>query len=119
MTNRTFTTAAREAIRSAAPCATVTLHHPYGAPDVLALDLISVPRSEQRHGQGTQALAALTTLADRHGLTLALTPDSGFGTPMTVLHRFYRAHGFHPNRSRLELSYAWIREPLDITAPSA
>lgn len=88
---------ARAAIAAAAPQAIVTIHEDGF---FLSLELLAVPATQQRQGIGSRALAALTGYADRNGLALALTPDSGFGTPRTVLERLYRAHGFRPNHGR-------------------
>lgn len=88
---------ARAAIRAAAPDAIVTIHDDGF---FLTLDLLAVPAAQQRQGVGSRALTALTRYADDHGLALALTPDSGFGTPRTALERLYRAHGFGSNLGR-------------------
>lgn len=113
--------AARAAVLAAAPHATVILADPRGADGLLALALLSLPAPLRRQGHGTQALLALTAYADAQGLTLALTPDAGFGTPIVPLTRFYRAHGFTPNHGRhkdYRTQHMMIRVPLDTSASS-
>lgn len=108
--------AARAAVLAAVPQATVILSDPAGTDRMLALALISLPAPARRQGHGHAALAALTAYADAHGLTLALTPDDGFGTPITPLVRFYRSHGFIPNHGRAKdyrTMHMMIRQPLD------
>jgi GNAT superfamily N-acetyltransferase len=64
----------------------------------VTLSLISVPRTLRGTGVATAVMGRLTAEADRHGWTLALSPDSSFGSSKARLVGFYGRFGFTPNR---------------------
>lgn len=78
----------------------------------LVLSRIQLPTKGT--GAGTQIMNELTELADQHGVPLALTPSADFGGSVPRLTRFYRRHGFVPNKGRardLTVSESMIRLP--------
>lgn len=66
---------------------------------LLKLELIRVAPDAQGHGAGTSAMRDTIAWADRHGVTIVLTPKSDRGTK-TRLTRWYRSLGFVPNKGR-------------------
>jgi len=65
---------------------------------------LEVPTLKRKRGVGSQAMKYLTDYADRHGMTIVLSPglrDSRHGTTSrTRLVRFYRGFGFVLNKGR-------------------
>jgi len=104
-----YAPAAATAMRAAAPAAVLDVRDK--GPQRVSLTMLSLPAASRRSGQGSAAMAALTAYADAHSLTVTLTPDSSLGTPLAVLHRFYRAYGFHPVRNPEWLD-TWTRYPV-------
>lgn len=51
-------------------------------------------------GNGTKAMQKIIDYADKHGITLVLTPDGSFGGNIKRLESFYRRFGFVPNKGR-------------------
>jgi GNAT superfamily N-acetyltransferase len=70
------------------------------ADNPLIVHKIVVPKTDRSSGKGTEAMKTITDYADRHGLTVALTPDSAFGGSKTRLVQFYKRFGFVPNKGR-------------------
>ena len=67
--------------------------------DVVTLNIVVV--SNRNQGNGTRFMEDLTDIADKHGWTLALTPDETFGaTSINRLKNFYKRFGFKDNKGR-------------------
>lgn len=82
--------------------------------DVVVLSKIQVPETARRSGTGTKVMREVLVAADKYGWTVALTPDSAFGTSKTTLTKWYAGLGFVPNKGRhkvFETTEAMIRPP--------
>jgi len=80
---------------------------------LLVIDQMRVREEYRRQGMGTRALEDLLDFADRHGMMVALTPDD-MGAPKRVLTRWYKSHGFKPNKGRnkdFRFREAMVRQP--------
>lgn len=66
----------------------------------ITVDAIIVPADLRRQGRGTAAMMDLQAYARSVGKPIALTPDSIFGTPKSVLVRWYKSLGFRMNTGR-------------------
>jgi GNAT superfamily N-acetyltransferase len=78
----------------------------------LQLSQIVVP--QRNSGIGTAVMQELTKFADRHGLTMTLTPDNSYGGSVARLKVFYRRFGFVPNKGRRKdyrFSNSMLRRP--------
>lgn len=110
MTAKTlFAPGAKRAMLSAAPDINIQTHDHPQLKNTIILDLILIPASERRQNLGTRALIALTEYADTHNLTILLTADNTFGTPLRILYAFYASHGFVPTQR--DDGYTHIRIP--------
>lgn len=81
---------------------------------VLTLDRIEVPQANRSHGIGTAVMERLASFADKHGLTMALSPSRAFGGSVARLREFYARHGFEPNTGSardLSISESMLRQP--------
>ncbi len=67
---------------------------------VVTVSKIVVPKEARGTGAGSQAMRSLVEYADKHGKTLALTPDSAFGGSKSRLVEFYKRFGFVENKGR-------------------
>lgn len=68
--------------------------------DVTTLSKIVVPREQRGEGIGTAFMQDLSAMADKDGVTLALSPSGDFGGSVGRLNQFYRSHGFVPNKGK-------------------
>ncbi len=72
--------------------------------NVIDLSAIHVDKTNQKQGAGTGAMNDLADYADKHGLTIVLTPgvrDTGQGTTSrSRLVKFYKRFGFIENKGR-------------------
>jgi GNAT superfamily N-acetyltransferase len=83
---------------------------------VLTVYRIVVPEAARGRGAGSETMRRLTAIADRSGLTMALSPTAHFGGSLPRLREFYRRLGFQPNTGRgrdLSISETMIRRPDD------
>lgn len=84
--------------------------------DVVTLN--KVVAAEQKKGNGTKFMNALTEEADRNGWTLALTPDDSFGaTSVGRLKKFYKRFGFKENKGKntdFEINESMVRQPDEV-----
>lgn len=81
---------------------------------IVRLRSIIVPENKRGAGVGNAVMDELAREADRNGWTISLTPDSTWGSSVTRLRTFYRAHGFVPNKGRAKdyrTSDTFIRHP--------
>jgi hypothetical protein len=81
---------------------------------ILELDRIVVPEGERNAGVGSAVMRRLSEIADDRSQPIALTPATDFGGTKAGLERFYRRHGFVPNKGRAKdfgTTQAWIRKP--------
>lgn len=89
--------------------------------DLVVVALLRVPKPLRRNGIGTQTLCDLTAAADRHGWTLAGTPDTSLGSSRAGLDRLYRRFGFTSNRGRradFTISESLVRTPQQLPTTS-
>ncbi|MFD9947135.1 hypothetical protein ACFWYW_11930 [Nonomuraea sp. NPDC059023] len=80
----------------------------------VSLDRIVLPKEARGQGHGSAILRDLHTAADAHGWTVSLTPSTDYGGTKSGLDRFYRRHGYTPNKGRnkdYEISNTMIRRP--------
>jgi predicted GNAT family acetyltransferase len=68
--------------------------------DVLEISRIETPDNLRGQGLAEQKLQQLVNQADADGTTLALTPTDAFGAKKSKLEKWYRRHGFVPNKGR-------------------
>lgn len=67
----------------------------------LDLHRIVVPKASRGEGLGSQAMRDLTAFADKHKITMTLTPSTDFGaSSVERLKRFYSQFGFVNNKGR-------------------
>lgn len=70
----------------------------------IELSHIEVPKGSRKQGKGSKAMSMLNKFADRHGKRVWLTTaqkDSRSGTTSKGrLEKFYKRHGYVPNRGR-------------------
>lgn len=85
-----------------------------GATDSLHLSSVIVPKKFQRQGVGSLYMKDVKQLADKHNLSILLTPGTDFGASKTGLERFYKGHGFKNNtggKKDFRFSETMIRHP--------
>ena len=63
----------------------------------VSIDKINVLPGQRRQGLGTEAMQIICDWADQNGKILSCTPSNDFGTPLTVLKRWYASFGFVKN----------------------
>tara|TARA_R110002020_G_scaffold85121_1_gene210266 strand:- start:427 stop:2745 length:2319 start_codon:yes stop_codon:yes gene_type:complete len=68
--------------------------------NVLEISKIETPDNLRGQGLADQKLEQLINKADEDGLTLALTPSDAFGANKARLTKWYKRHGFVPNKGR-------------------
>jgi len=68
--------------------------------NVLEISKIKTPSNLRGQGLADQQLEQLINQADADGITLALTPSSAFGANKARLTKWYKRHGFVPNKGR-------------------
>jgi hypothetical protein len=68
--------------------------------DVLEITKIETPKDLRGGGLADQELNDLIFQADLDGTTLALTPSNAFGANKAKLEKWYRRHGFVPNKGK-------------------
>ena len=68
--------------------------------NVLEISKIETPDSLRGQGLADQKLDQLIQQADLDGTTLALTPSNAFGANKSRLTKWYKRHGFVPNKGR-------------------
>jgi len=66
----------------------------------LTLDRLEIDKELRRQGLGSRFMEDLTQYADDTGRQVRLTADGDFGGSKAGQQRFYRRHGFVPNRGR-------------------
>ena len=76
----------------------------------VSIDKINVREELRRQGLGTKAMQIICDWADAHDKVLSLTPANDFGTPLTVLNRWYRGFGFVKNKD-YEIGDDLVRYP--------
>ncbi len=83
--------------------------------NLLTLSKVVVPKDRRGAGVGSAVMNDLTAHADKHGKTIALSPDTSFGaSSVGRLKDFYNGHGFVENKGRnrdFSLSESMYREP--------
>lgn len=67
---------------------------------VMVLHMIEVPKALRKEGRADRALEEMCRFADENHLTFALSPSSDFGSLKARLIKWYRRHGFVPNKGR-------------------
>ena len=80
----------------------------------LVLNQIEFPKSNRNQGAGTQVMRTLIQFADKHKLTMVLTPDKSYGGSVSRLKEFYKRFGFSSNTGRRKdyrYSETMIRRP--------
>jgi GNAT superfamily N-acetyltransferase len=83
-------------------------------PTGLILDKLVVPEDARGQGLGGELMERLTTYADEEGQKVALTAAGDFGGSRSGQERFYRRHGFMPNKGRnkdFEFTENMVRTP--------
>jgi GNAT superfamily N-acetyltransferase/predicted ABC-type ATPase len=81
---------------------------------VLVLHKIVVPKEHRGQGIGTTVMRKIGEHADKHGATVALSPDTSFGGSKERLHKFYKGLGYKDNTGRNadhSLSESMYRNP--------
>jgi GNAT superfamily N-acetyltransferase len=81
---------------------------------VTTLSKVVVPKDKRNQGIGTAFMNDLAQLADKDGVTLALSPSKDFGGNLNKLNQFYRGQGFVPNKGRFKdftISETMLRPP--------
>ena len=68
--------------------------------NVLEITKIETPDNLRGRGLADQRLEQLIQQADADGTTLALTPSNAFGANKSRLTKWYKRHGFVPNKGR-------------------
>lgn len=68
--------------------------------NILTLSKISVPKELRKKGHADAYMNDLVKLADEEGKAIALTPSDSFGANKNKLSRWYKTHGFVPNKGR-------------------
>lgn len=66
----------------------------------LSIDLIRVPENMRGHGRAAAAMRSIIRWADRHRITLTLSPTAEFGASKQRLERWYKSLGFVANKGR-------------------
>lgn len=85
----------------------------------VSIDKINVREDLRRQGLGTKAMQMICDWADANNKILSLTPANDFGTPLTVLRRWYQSFGFVNNNKgneRFTVGDDLIRFPRGRTA---
>jgi GNAT superfamily N-acetyltransferase len=98
------------------------LHKLYlsGKGNHLKVDNVVVHKHQQGSGVGTAVMHDLTKHADKHGLTMSLTPEAQKehgSTSTSRLKDFYKRHGFVENKGKhkdYSISHSMIRHPKTI-----
>ena len=84
----------------------------------LHLSRIVVPKEARGEGHGTSAMRNLIAVADRHRLTMTLTPATDFGgSSVERLKKFYKRFGFVENKGRhkdFSISASMYRTPASL-----
>jgi hypothetical protein len=68
---------------------------------IITIHLIEIPLNKRRRGYGSEMLAELCCIADRHDMAIVCVPDSSRGTSKDALEQFYRLHGFEWQDSQM------------------
>lgn len=68
-----------------------------------SLDRIVIPDDRRGSGEGSAIMAKITGAADQAGVPISLTPEPIGKGSVTALTRFYKRHGFVPNKGRNKL----------------
>ena len=66
----------------------------------ITVNKIVVKKEDRNKGIGSKAMKAITDHADKHGMTVRLTPSADFGGNKTRLTKFYKGHGFVENKGK-------------------
>ena len=88
----------------------------------IILDKVIVPKELRDSGQGSRFMEDLLSAADSQGRTIGLSPSTDFGGTKSGLQRFYKKHGFVPNKGKnrnFEISESLIRSPKGLLAGAA
>ena len=72
---------------------------------VWELDTIALPYDQRKQGIGTKVMRMLTEEAEKAGALIRLHPSVSLGTPLKVLGKFYRSHGFRKADARYSSMY--------------
>jgi len=68
--------------------------------NTLTIHKIETPPDMRGTGKAEQALTDVLRQADEQGLQVVLTPSNAFGAARGRLEKWYRRHGFVPNKGR-------------------
>ena len=60
----------------------------------IMVESIDIVKEKRGRGYGTNLMRSILALADENGLSVRLRPDYRYGTPMSVLEKFYERLGF-------------------------
>ena len=60
----------------------------------LHVELLYIPSALRKQGLGSKMLQQITATADKHGYTVSLEPNDGFGMNVMTLAKIYGSHGF-------------------------
>ena len=77
----------------------LTFHY-YPVLNTVELEVIVVKEEYRRQGYGSRAMQAICELCDETEALLVLYPSNEFGTPKSVLNKFYRGFGFRYHRKK-------------------
>ena len=89
--------------------------------DVVEINRIETPDNLRGQGLADQELEQFINKADKDGLTLAITPSDAFGANKARLTKWYKRHGFVPNKGRnknFETRESMVRFPKPIEPAS-
>lgn len=81
--------------------------------NILNVDMIRVNPKEKRSGWGTKFFNDLFSYCDEKKWRVSLDPCAFFGTPLSVLQRYYKKLGFRDcsEEEKEEINKDMIREP--------
>lgn len=97
----------------------VQLWTTYHAPsNSLTIDKIIVPKEQRNQGIGTEVMNMVIDFANKHKLTLALTPSSDFGWNKKRLEKWYKGFGFKKNQD-FAISEHLSRKPSVVSEQSS
>lgn len=68
--------------------------------NAITVHKIVVKKEDRNKGIGSKAMKAITHHADKHGMSVRLTPSSAFGGNKARLTKFYKGHGFVENKGK-------------------
>ena len=80
----------------------ISINVKYHISDVPAIYIqsIIVDKDKRREGIGSKAMQDIIDWADKKHVIITLTPENTFGTPVSVLEKFYKRFGFVKNKGK-------------------